>query len=90
MKGFALGPALKRRRNHLLMHLSICNLNTLGGAFEFFDFWRSNSPSFKKLFKCPTCKTRWPPLGHFFYRLTGQDRFKTICYKYYLSFFIIG
>ena len=55
-------------------------------AFEFFDIFlavKFPSPSSKKLFKCPTCKTCWmgkcPTPGAFFYLLTGQGRFKTLC-----------
>ena len=54
-------------------------------AFEFFDFWRSNSrpPLSKSRSNAPHVRPAgWanaPPPGHFFRRLTGQDRrFKTI------------
>ena len=64
-------------------------------AFEFFDFWWSNShrPVPKSCSNAPHVRpTGWanaPPLGHIFLPLTGQDRFKTICYKYQLAFFIL-
>ena len=49
----------------------------------FFGAVKFLPPNSKKLFKCPTCKTRWigkcPTLG----------LFKTICYKYQLAFFIL-
>ena len=84
-----------------LMHLSICiNLNTPSPppratprTFDFFDFWRSNSrpPVPRSCSNAPHVRPAgWanaPPPRHFFYRLTGQDHFKTICYKYQLVFF---
>ena len=60
-----------------------------------FDFWRSNfrPPVPKSCSNAPHVRpTGWanaPPLGHIFLPLTGQDRFKTICYKYQLAFFIL-
>ena len=44
----------------------------------------SNAPHVR-----PTGWANAPPLGHIFLPLTGQDRFKTICYKYQLAFFIL-
>ena len=57
--------------------------------------FRFLAPSSKKLFKCPRCKTHWmgkfPTPGPFFFRrLTEQDRFKTIRYKYRLFQIKIG
>ena len=70
-----------------------CNLNIPPGIWTFeFLAVKFQFPSSKKLFKCPTCKTRWmgkcPTPGTYFYRQTGQ-RFKTICYKYQLAFLIL-
>ena len=58
------------------MHRSICNLNMPGAIWIVQTLTvKFPSPSPKKLFKCPTCKTRWmgkcPIPGHIFYR----DRF---------------
>ena len=83
------------------MHLSICNLdipppgNPQGnpqGNPPGICIFRFLAPSSKKLFKCPRCKTHWmgkfPTPGPFFSRrLTRQDRFKTIRYKYQMVFF---
>ena len=76
----------------LTVPLSDC-LSSIVCIFFRFLAVKFPSPSSKKLFKCPTTKTCWmgkcPTPGAFIYRLTGQDRFKTICYKYQLAFFIL-
>ena len=46
--------------HYKLMHLSICNLNNPPGIWIFRSLAvKFPYPSSKKLFKCPTCKTRW-------------------------------
>ena len=76
---------------HIIMHLSICNLNIPHPRA--FEFWRSNSrpPVPKSCSNAPHVRPAgWanaPPLGHLFRHLTGQDHFKTIRYKYQMVSF---
>ena len=72
---------------------STCPPQAIPRAFEFFDFWRSNSrpPVPKSCSNAPHVRpTGWanaPPPGHFFRRSAEEDRFKTIRYKYQMVYF---
>ena len=72
---------------------SFVNYPPLGNprGISIFDFWRSNSrhPVPRICSNAPhvgpALMGKCPNPGHYFYHLTGQNRFKTICYKWQLA-----